>query len=602
MRRLVRPLARVGAASAAGATGVAFWLRGARDEYLAIEEDALPHKYVPLEIAAVWQEHPRCAIARTLEIGAVAVPFVLRLAFDAATASPSTSVEEREDLHRSRATELRHLLVGLGPAFVKSGQMLSIRPDLLPPAAVYELQKLCDAVPSYPTADALRLIQSELGVPASEVFTGLDESSLPIAAASLGQVYRCRMREGGEEVALKVQRPDMIRAVSLDLYLARRYMQAVEWFKTEVLTGVFGAAERTPFDVALLDSFARASYLELDYQEEARNLVRFTEELVPLLNGRVYVPWHNAAATRRKVLVTEWIEGEQLARSPPEVISALTAVGVDCFLTQLLHVGFFHSDPHPGNLLVDQHGRLVLIDFGLCAEIAQFDARQLTSALVHLMRGEVEALVEDAVTLRFLPADVDRAALLPPLKRVFARGKLAAAELESVRRGGEGARQGVTQGAGAGGGYGAIESKRAQFSAISRELNQIFFEFPFTVPEYFALITRALIVLEGIAISGDKDFDLFQAAYPYAARHAARLFGTSQIASMLGEARAAHAAVVADSKALDGARARAEVAPAVPGSAQGAAPLGLSQRDAASAAAPVEFARLVRRISTDVRA
>jgi hypothetical protein len=215
---------------------------------------------------------------------------------------------------------------------------------------------------------------------------------------------------------------------------------------------------------------------------------------------------------------------------------------------------------------------------------------------VHLMRGEVEALVEDAVTLRFLPADVDRAALLPPLKRVFARGKLAAAELESVRRGGEGARQGVDQGAGANGGYGAIESKRAQFSAISRELNQIFFEFPFTVPEYFALITRALIVLEGIAISGDKDFDLFQAAYPYAARHAARLFGTSQIASMLGEARAAHAAVVADSKALDGARARAA------GSAQGAAPLGLSQRDAASAAAPVEFARLVRRISTDVRA
>ena len=388
MRRLARPLARVGAASAAGAAGVALWLRGAREEYLAIEEDALPHKYVPSEIAAVWREHPRCAIARTLEIGAVALPFVVRLALDAATARADTSAEEREERYRTRATELRHLLVDLGPAFIKSGQMLSIRPDLLPPAAVYELQKLCDAVPSYPTADALRLIQSELGVPASEVFTGLDESSLPIAAASLGQVYRCRMRESGEEVALKVQRPDMIRAVSLDLYLARRYMQAVEWFKTNVLTGVFGAADRTPFDVALLDTFARASYLELDYREEARNLLRFTEELMPLLGGRVYVPWHSAAATRRKVLVTEWIEGEQLARSPPEVISALTAVGVDCFLTQLLHVGFFHSDPHPGNLLVDRQGRLVLIDFGLCAEIAQFDARQLTSAIVHLTRGE----------------------------------------------------------------------------------------------------------------------------------------------------------------------------------------------------------------------
>jgi aarF domain-containing kinase len=112
--------------------------------------------------------------------------------------------------------------------------MLSIRPDLLPPAAVYELQKLCDAVPSYPTAEALALVAAELGRPAGDVFEDLNESSVPIAAASLGQVYRCRLRATGELVAVKVQRPDMIRAVSLDLYLLRRYMQAVEWFKEEV--------------------------------------------------------------------------------------------------------------------------------------------------------------------------------------------------------------------------------------------------------------------------------------------------------------------------------------------------------------------------------
>merc|ERR1719238_682657 len=91
----------------------------------------------------------------------------------------------------------------------------------------------------------------------------------------------------------------------------------------------------------------------------------------------------------------------------------------------------------------------------------------------------------------------------------------------------------ATNPAGAGGGYDAMAAKRAQFAAVSRDLNQIFFEFPFSVPEYFALITRALIVLEGIALVGDKDFDLFQAAYPLAARHATRLFGTSQLASML---------------------------------------------------------------------
>jgi len=177
----------------------------------------------------------------------------------------------------------------------------------------------------------------------------------------------------------------------------------------------------------------------------------------------------------------------------------------------------------------------VLIDFGLCAEIAAFDTRHLTSAIVNLMRGDVEGLVDDAITLRFLPPDVDREALLPPLRRVFEQGRLAAATQASESLGGGGRRRGGGRAAE----YSAVASKRRQFAAISRDLNQIFFDFPFAVPEYFALITRALIVLEGIALTGDKDFDLFQAAYPLAAQHAARLFGAKQLASMLGEAKAA---------------------------------------------------------------
>ena len=364
--RSTRLLGRFAAAGAAGTSGLALYLRGAKDEYLAISEDSLPHRYQPLEIAAVWREHPRVAISRMVEICAKSAPLGLHLTVDAATASQSEPAEARESRQQTRASELRSLLVSLGPAWIKFGQMLSIRPDLLPPPAVYELQKLCDAVPSYPTVDALRLIEAELGRPPAEVFDELDERSEPIAAASLGQVYKCRLREGGEEVALKVQRPDMIRAVSLDLYLARRYMQAapwpsarrrhaavrlltfqpcrpprssqaVEWFKTNILTGLLGAADRTPFDVELLDTFARASYLELDYREEARNQRRFADELAPLLGGKVYVPRCHEEGTRRKVLTTEWIQGEQLARSPPDVIKRLTSVGVDCFLTQVPH-------------------------------------------------------------------------------------------------------------------------------------------------------------------------------------------------------------------------------------------------------------------------
>merc|ERR1712181_191641 len=116
--------------------------------------------------------------------------------------------------------------------------------------------------------------------------------------------------------------------------------------------------------------------------------------------------------TTRKVLVTEWIEGPQLAKSSSEVIQRLTPVGIECFLTQLLETGFFHADPHPGNLLVTQDGKLAIIDFGLMAEVPVGDTRTMTMTIVHLMQGDGGGLVEDAVQLGFLPKDVDRDTLV----------------------------------------------------------------------------------------------------------------------------------------------------------------------------------------------
>ena len=421
MRRLARPLARVGAASAAGAAGVALWLGGARDEYLAIEEDALPHKYMPLEIATVWREHPRCAIARTLEIGAAAVPFVLRLALDAATVSTSTSAEQREELHRTRATELRHLLVGLGPAFIKSGQMLSIRPDLLPPAAVYELQKLCDAVPSYPTADALRLIESELGVPASEVFTGLDESSQPIAAASLGQVYRCRMREGGEEVALKVQRPGLHAQIGADALLMRTAAAVVQWTISIVdalaSLGASRQAKRTDL-VAFVDEIVDSLGREIDYELEADSCERFHALYCGagcLVEG-IAAPRVLRHLSGPEVLCLTWMKGERLADAAAReraaaapggtrdsrglsgaMVEQLLDRGVRFSLQSMLLDGFFHADPHPGNMLVvpragagaageddARHFDLVFLDFGMMGELPRTARIGLLGVVVHL--------------------------------------------------------------------------------------------------------------------------------------------------------------------------------------------------------------------------
>ena len=128
---------------------------------------------------------------------------------------------------------------------------------------------------------------------------------------------------------------------------------------------------------------------------------------MPRMNGQVYVPKVFHDLTSRKVLVTEWIEGIQLAKSPPAVINRLTKVGVECFLVQLLETGYFHAGPHPGNLLVTREGKLALIDFGLCAEVPLPDTKILTVAIVHLMQGDVRGLVMDAVDLGFLPKTVD---------------------------------------------------------------------------------------------------------------------------------------------------------------------------------------------------
>ena len=238
-----------------------------------------------------------------------------------------------------------------------------------------------------------------------------------------------------------------------------------------------------------------------------------------------------------QVLVTEWIEGSKLAASPASVINKLIPVGVECFLIQLLDTGFFHADPHPGNLLVTQDGRLAIIDFGedqtttirdsandespivgLMADVPIQDTRTMTKTIVHLMQGDVPGLVDDAIDLGFLPEDVDKSSLIPTLQKVFDSAQLAVTDqVRSELR------------------FKAIQGRRKQFWAVSFDLNKIFYLYPFLVPDYFALITRAMIVLEGIAVTGDPEFDLFKAAYPYSLSRAIQIFGYSGVVTIAKE-------------------------------------------------------------------
>eukprot|EP00940_MAST-03C_sp_MAST-3C-sp2_P002271 g2271.t1 len=478
-------------------------------------EESLPLTYDPDRIEAFWSQHKCIALARLATVAAHLVPFALRTIYEFGPHRERLPDPIRTQRLSETGERLRERLTELGPCFIKLGQMLSIRPDLLPSEILFELQKLCDSVPSYPTAEAIALLEKELG-PVDDLFYDLDESSSPIASASLGQVYKLRLRSNGASVAVKVQRPDMRRMVSLDLFLLRRYAQLVEGIKSVLMAcGVLG--RRKQFDVTLIENFASGSYLELDYLNEASNQERFATAFRERELSGVYVPRVYRDATSRKVLTTEWIDGIQLAKSSKDTIRKLVPTGVECFLTQLLDMGFFHSDPHPGNLLVNDAGQLVLIDFGLCAEVSAPDSRGMTAAIVHLMAGDVVGLLEDAIELGFLPENVDRERLLPALRKIFDEARLAAEEF----RGASSFRS---------------KERRLQFRNVSEDLNDIFFTHPFVVPPYFALITRALIVLEGIAVSGDPRFDIFEASYPFAKRHAFRLFGWSDLALLAATA------------------------------------------------------------------
>jgi aarF domain-containing kinase len=465
-----------------------------RAEHLEHNHDpralSLPREYDWSILNDYWMQRPITTAKRFVQITYEIVPLGILFVKDFVVFPPhDNNVEAIADLQRKHASRWREALTNLGPAFIKAGQQISIRPDLVPPIVLGELQKLCDAVRPIPDEVAFDLMKQELKCNnLSELFLDMKL----VAAASLGQVYQAKVKENGQLVAIKVQRPDMRRTFSLDLFLLQCVGVMVDGF-----TSVF--TNQPPFHKALYASFAKGSYTELDYEEEAANQIMFRQELGKL-NVKVVIPDVYKQFTTEKVITSEWIEGIKLADAPKEQIRKLIPVGVELFLTQLLDIGKFHSDPHPGNLLCTQDGRLCLIDFGLCTQIDEKSRDAMTNAIVHLLMKDFDCLVdEDAKELGFLPEDFDTKDLKPLIAKILTVG-IVESKSDLLHR-------------------------KRKLQQITNELNEVFFRYPFAVPPFFALVTRGLALLEGIALSGDPDFDIFRAAAPYARKRAVALMG-----------------------------------------------------------------------------
>ncbi|PKA48438.1 putative aarF domain-containing protein kinase [Apostasia shenzhenica] len=403
--------------------------------YLQLEaadsSETLPPVYDPDFISLYWRRRPRAVATRIVQLLTVAGRFLSNIALDLI----NKKIKENEV---ARAIELREIVTSLGPAYIKLGQALSIRPDILSPAAMTELQKLCDKVPSFSDDVAMALIEEELGRPWHETYSELTSS--PIAAgisssivflmslasySSLGQVYKGRLKETGDLVAVKVQRPFVLETVTIDLYIIRK--------------------------VGLL-------------------LRRFPQVVIP----KTYSKY-----TSRKVLTTQWIDGEKLSQSTESDVGELV---------NLLDTGFFHADPHPGNLIRTPDGKLAILDFGLVTRLTDDQKYGMVEAIAHLIHRDYDAIVKDFVKLGFIPEGVNLEPILPVLGSVFDQ---------------------ALEGGGA---------KNINFQELASDLAQITFDYPFRIPPYFALIIRAIGVLEGIALVGNPDFAIVDEAYPYIAQ------------------------------------------------------------------------------------
>jgi predicted unusual protein kinase regulating ubiquinone biosynthesis (AarF/ABC1/UbiB family) len=390
----------------------------------------------------------------------------------------------------------------LGPTFIKLAQTLSVRPDVLPRAALDELAVLQDSVVAFPTADAVATIEAELGGPLGAFFTEISDE--PVAAASLAQVYKATLAESNATVAVKVQRPRILESVSKDLYVLRR---AAEVYQR--LMDRFAPQQKTNY-VDLLNEWAVGFYTELDFLSEVANQKSIRATLLETEATKVegvYVPKPLEALCTSRVAVSEWVDGVKLSECAPARIKALIPIAQEAFLVQLLETGTFHADPHPGNLFLMDDGRLGLLDFGLVARVRADDQDAMISAIVHLANKDFGSLVDDFIGLEILPKDTRRATVVPLMDKAlspYVAGGGAQKFQERVK-----ASYGIDQ---------SLGSAVGGFQAMTADALTVLNDVPFSIPPYFALLGRAIVTLEGIALLGDPDYAIIQAAYPFVSR------------------------------------------------------------------------------------
>ncbi|KAJ1406418.1 UbiB domain, partial [Sesbania bispinosa] len=457
----------------------------------------LPEAYDPQDVAHYFSVRPHVVALRVLEVFSSFASAVISIRTSGFRKFLRLNPEEDVDDKTSQynfGMVLKETMLNLGPTFIKVGQSLSTRPDIIGVEMSKALSELHDQIPPFPRTVAMKIMQEELGSPLESFFSYISEE--PIAAASFGQVYFARTTDG-VNVAIKVQRPDLHHVVVRDIYILRLGLGLLQKI-----------AKRKSDPRLYADELGKGFVGELDYTLEAANASKFRE--VHSSFAFMCVPKVFPHLSRKRVLTMEWMVGE----SPTDLLSLSTGnpvgnvseyserqkvdakrrlldlvnKGVEATLVQLLETGLLHADPHPGNLRYTSSGQIGFLDFGLLCQMEKRHQFAMLASIVHIVNGDWASLVR-ALT------DMDVVRPGTNIRLVTMELELALGEVEF--------KEGIPD---------------VKFSRVLGKIWSVALKYHFRMPPYYTLVLRSLASLEGLAIAADKNFKTFEAAYPYVVR------------------------------------------------------------------------------------
>ncbi|KZV24276.1 hypothetical protein F511_01758 [Dorcoceras hygrometricum] len=432
----------------------------------------LPETYDLQEVTDYFTLRPHIVALRLLEVFTAFVSAAIKYRISGINSASNKDAISKNNF----GTILKETMLNLGPTFIKAGQSLSTRPDMIGSDISKALSELHDQVPPFPRAEAMKIIEEDLGSPVEAFFSCFSEE--PVAAASFGQVYKASTLDGFQ-VAVKVQRPNLRHVVVRDIYILRLGLGLLQKI-----------AKRKSDPRLYADELGKGLLGELDYNLEAANALEFME-----VHSRfpfICLPKVVQPLTTKRVLTMEWMAGDSpselsyvSSKESKQKLLDLVNKGVEASLIQLLETGLLHADPHPGNLRYLSSGKIGFLDFGLVCRMEKRHRFAMLASIVHIVNGDWASLVYDLTEMDIIRPGTN-------IQRFTMDLEDALGELEFSN--------GVPN---------------IKFSLVLGKIWAIALKYHCRMPPYFILVLRSLASLEGLAVAADPTFKTFEAACPY---------------------------------------------------------------------------------------